>query len=299
MDPGGYAWWYVDALSDDGTCGLTVIAFVGSVFSPYYAWARRRGPADPDDHCALNVALYQRSAKLWTMTERGSRWITRDDEHFAIGPSALAWNGGVLTIRIDEVAVPVPRRVRGTIRVRPETVLDQPMALDADGRHVWHPVSPRAHVAVDMQNPSWSWNGLGYLDGNSGSAPLEDAFADWTWSRVSLPDRTAVLYDVAERSGARTSLALELDLAGRLTEAAPPPVAPLAGTRWGLSRSTRSDCEPRLVRSLEDAPFYARASLATHWQGRPATVMHERLSLDRFRMPVVQMMLPFRMPRRP
>ncbi len=35
---GGYAWWYVDALSDDGRHGLTLIAFIGSVFSPYYAW---------------------------------------------------------------------------------------------------------------------------------------------------------------------------------------------------------------------------------------------------------------------
>ena len=41
----GYAWWYIDALSDDGKQGLTIIAFIGSVFSPYYAWARRRGPA--------------------------------------------------------------------------------------------------------------------------------------------------------------------------------------------------------------------------------------------------------------
>ena len=48
--PGGYAWWYVDALSDDGLHGITLIGFIGSVFSPYYAWARRRGGGDP---CAL------------------------------------------------------------------------------------------------------------------------------------------------------------------------------------------------------------------------------------------------------
>src|SRR3954447_922122 len=50
----GYAWWYLDALSDDGRHGLTVIAFVGSVFSPYYALARRRGAGDPHDHCAAD-----------------------------------------------------------------------------------------------------------------------------------------------------------------------------------------------------------------------------------------------------
>ncbi|HCF18949.1 MAG TPA: carotenoid 1,2-hydratase, partial [Rhodospirillum rubrum] len=40
--PGGYAWWYVDAFSDDGAQAFTLNAFVGSVFSPYYHWAKRR-----------------------------------------------------------------------------------------------------------------------------------------------------------------------------------------------------------------------------------------------------------------
>ena len=53
--PGGYAWWYLDALSDDGQHGLAIIIFLGSVFSPYYAWSGRR---DPLNHCAVNVALY-------------------------------------------------------------------------------------------------------------------------------------------------------------------------------------------------------------------------------------------------
>jgi hypothetical protein len=56
VTPGGYAWWYVDALSDDGHHGLTIIAMIGSVFSPYYARQRRRGKADPLNHCGLNVA---------------------------------------------------------------------------------------------------------------------------------------------------------------------------------------------------------------------------------------------------
>ena len=57
---GGYLWWYVDALSDDGQHGLTIIAFVGSVFSPYYRSALKHCAADPENHCALNVALYGR-----------------------------------------------------------------------------------------------------------------------------------------------------------------------------------------------------------------------------------------------
>ena len=51
------------------------------------------------------------------------------------------------------------------------------------------------------------------------------------------------------------------------------------------------------VRTLEDAPFYARSQLAGRVFGDDVQVMHESLSLDRFQMPIVQAMLPFRMPR--
>lgn len=81
----GYAWWYIDAISDDGREGLTIIAFIGSVFSPYYAFARRRGPADPLDHCAINVALYHEAGKRWTMTERGRGRVARNANSFLIG----------------------------------------------------------------------------------------------------------------------------------------------------------------------------------------------------------------------
>ena len=54
---GGYAWWYVDAVSDDGEHALTLIAFIGSVFSPYYARALRRGPAAAENHVSMNVAF--------------------------------------------------------------------------------------------------------------------------------------------------------------------------------------------------------------------------------------------------
>jgi len=44
---------------------VTVIAFVGSVFSPWYHWAGRR---EPENHVAINVALYSRRGNRWSMT---------------------------------------------------------------------------------------------------------------------------------------------------------------------------------------------------------------------------------------
>ena len=50
--------------------------------------------------------------------------------------------------------------------------------------------------------------------------------------------------------------------------------------------------------TLEDTPFYNRSLVAAHWQGQPVLAMHESLDLGRFTQPIVQAMLPFRMPRR-
>jgi len=60
----------------------------------------------------------------------------------------------------------------------------------------------------------------------------------------------------------------------------------------------RADTADVSVRkTLEDTPFYARSALTAHLHGAPAAIMHESLSLDRFRAPIVRAMLPFRMPR--
>src|SRR6056297_1503944 len=93
VDRGGYIWWYVDAISDDGSNALTLIACIGSVFSPYYAWSKRD---DPYDHCAINIALYGKRGSRWAMTERRSSTLCRDNRNLQIGPSALRWENDVL-----------------------------------------------------------------------------------------------------------------------------------------------------------------------------------------------------------
>jgi carotenoid 1,2-hydratase len=297
----GYVWWYVDALSDDGRQGITLIAFVGSVFSPYYAWARRRDAGDPENFCALNVALYGERGKHWTLTERGRAAVQRTPARFAVGPSALGWKDGVLTVDIDETTVPLPSRVRGRVRVMPVVRVSQVFALDAQGRHRWRPIAPRARVEVEFSQPRLRWQGDAYLDSNAGDRPLEEDFVSWDWSRASLPDGgTAVLYDVVPRANSPMTLALRIGASGAVERFPPPPRAPLPGTLWRVTRGTRAEAPDgaRVERTLEDTPFYARSVVSSRLLGTPVTAMHESLSLDRFRAPWVQMLLPFRMPRR-
>jgi carotenoid 1,2-hydratase len=297
VTPNGYAWWYVDALSDDGQYGITVITFIGSVFSPYYAFARRKRPADPLNHCAVNVAIYRKGGNRWAMTERPRGAASQTTNSFTVGPSRLEWDGNALTIHIDEISVPFPRRIRGTVRVVPTAITQQAFTLNEDGQHRWWPIAPCARVQVALDQPHLRWQGDGYFDMNRGDAPLEHGFVDWQWSRGATRDGAVILYEALRRDGSRIDLAMIFDPQGRMQEFEPPALQILKQTGWRVARSVRSEDTAGILKTLEDAPFYARSVIATRLLGEPVTLMHESLSLDRFKMPIVQAMLPFRMPR--
>jgi carotenoid 1,2-hydratase len=299
---GGYAWWYVDAASDDGRFGLSLIAFIGSAFSPYYRWASRRVAADPENHVALNVAIYGAHGYRWAMTERGRDALRRSASSLGIGPSRLSWhNDGRLEIEFDEVAVPLPRRVRGRVLIEPRLSNTIAYALDPAHRHHWQPIAPLATIAVTLDQPKMMWSGSAYLDSNHGIEPLANAFQAWNWSRTIEADRTRIFYDTVRRDGAPGCL--HLDIAEGKVQSLDPDEAlhPLPRSAWRLHRTARSDrgSRPRLIEAWEDGPFYARALVEQRLGALPVRSVHETLSLDRLSRPIVQAMLPFRMLRRP
>lgn len=297
MAPGGYAWWYVDALSDDGRHGLAIIAFIGSVFSPYYAAARRRGTADPSDHVAFNVALYGPGAR-WSMTERSASALACRPDFIRIGLSSISCGPGRIDIAIDEWAVPIPRRLRGRVSIETGPVFHQQHRLDATGGHLWRPVAPFARVHAVFDAPQLQWRGHAYVDSNRGDEPLENAFRYWTWSRARAEDRTTVFYDVERRDGSRQGLALALTADGKTSAIEPPPVRDLPSGLWGVRRNVRSQEAPSAMSAFEDAPFYTRTSTGTVVDGQVCPTVCESVDLDRFASRWVQMLLPFRMPRR-
>jgi carotenoid 1,2-hydratase len=295
---GGYSWWYIDAISEDGQHGLTIIAFLGSVFSPYY---KRSGRAAPLDHTCLNVALYGPKAR-WVMTERGSRALTRSRSELAIGPSAVRWDGDVLEIAIEErdtrLFNPIRRPVRGTVRVIPEALNPASFALDPRENHIWHCMAPRARIEVAMEEPGVAWTGQGYFDHNRGSEPLEKGFNVWHWSRAHMKQGAVVCYEGERGDGSLFASAIRFGADGIPDEAELPPIAPLPRSKWRIDRRTRSEIGVASVRKTwEDTPFYARSELASNLFGEEVVAVQESLNMRRFASSVVQFMLPYRMPR--
>ena len=274
-----------------------MIAFIGSVFSPWYGWS---GRGDPDDHVCVNVLMSGRGGR-WTMTDRGRAALRQSPESIRIGPSGLRWEDGRLLIDIDERATPHGTPIRGRVVIRPRGVTDVEVPLKRDGSHVWRPLAPASDIAVDIDRPGWRWEGEGYLDSNFGTAPLERDFRYWHWGRFPVPGGRVIFYECELLDGTETRVALRFDEAGGVEAVAPPPLAPMPRSGWGLRRETRCDegHAPRVVRSMISAPFYQRAVVETVIDGRPTRGVWEALDGPRFAAPWMKPLLALRVPREP
>lgn len=284
-------------MSDDGESSLVLIAMLGNVFSPRWARARRRDPAASSlDFSTFNVAVRSGDQARWSLTERGRGAVSRSADHLAIGGSEMRWQGEQLVVRVEERSAPWGSPVRGTARLTPLAASDLVVDLDPCGMHSWSPRVPLARIEVDFEEPRVRFTGSGYLDLNRGAGPLEEAFGTWSWSRVSDAGRTAISYDVTMRDGTTRVCAFGMERGGALVATGADARIALPSTRFGLQRSGRWEAGPmRVVRTLEDGPFYARSVVATTLGGRRALGMHETVSLDRFRSPWVRFLVPFRM----
>jgi carotenoid 1,2-hydratase len=275
------------------------------VFSPYYHWSGRKRP---ENHVAFNVALYGPDGHAWAMTERSSRHLQRDRSRVQIGSSFLRFDGSGFVIGFDEVFLPwpgqrwVPERIRGEIRLEPGFLGHQSFNLDGAGRHFWQPVVPKGRVTVSCDAlPGGGWSGDGYHDMNCGTRPLEQDFQAWDWARGSTADgRTVLLYDSVLADGLNSRFGLIYSDEGEVTSMEPPARRVLRRGFWGVGGGIACDdaAEPVLRNVYEDTPFYRRSLVQTTIAGHPVVMMHETLDCRRLAMPLVRLMLPFRMPRR-
>jgi carotenoid 1,2-hydratase len=303
--PGAYQWWYFDATSDDEAHSLVVIVFVGSVFSPWYFSRLAKGEAaKPKEHCAVNVALTSKRTGA-------SRWVFSEYDRFDgdirrgvnIGRSSLSKRSdGVYELSLDDrqPAYAMPLAVKGRVRFTsagPTAVpSDGPFVLDRAGAHRWAPVAPRCRVDVDLTAPNLRFSGDGYHDINHGDEPLGAAFTRWHWARSHERERTRIRYDRALRDNTRRVLDVESTSEGlRFDHRDELRAMELALGGWTLMEpaALRVDDATVLkdVRRVESSPFYARYTARTP-KGEPA--VGEHLDLDRFALPTMQRMLPFR-----
>ena len=210
----------------------------------------------------------------------------------------MRWEDGALVIDIDEVTVPVPSRLKGQVRLTPSAICGHEVKLDPQGLHVWRPVAPFSRIEADFDKPGAFMvrRRLSRFELGRGAAGGEFrelgvvARRHEEWRRDHL------------RHGAegRGHIGLRARHRGgrRVAEMPVPPRQEMPTTFWRMARHMRAAAPFKAVSLLEDLPFYARTLLRVRTDEGEADAFHESLSLARFRNPVVQAMLPFRMPRR-
>ncbi|MEM1362098.1 MAG: carotenoid 1,2-hydratase [Pseudomonadota bacterium] len=284
-------------MRDGGGRAISIIGFIGSVFSPWYAWS---GRWDPKNHVCINVATYGPGGRF-TMTDRGRETLHKTKNSFTVGPSSMRWLGDRLVIDIDEIgAPPMVSRVRGQVTVRPTALTDVELPLSADGGHVWRPFAPTCSIEVDLNSKGWQWEGHGYFDANFGTRALEQDFSFWTWGRFPAAGGSTCFYDAQRRDGSHLEAHLQFDADGQAREIDPLPKARFRRSLWAVYRETRGDAgvRPKQVLPMLDAPFYSRSAVETCIHGEKCVGVHEALDLRRFRSPLLKPMLAVRVPRR-
>ena len=297
VPPNGYAWWYVDGISHDGSQGISVIGFIGSVFSPWYAWSGRRAP---DNHVCINVGTYGKGGRF-TMTDRGSSALRTSSTCLSVGPSSMKWTGSSLVIDLNEISsLPLVSRIRGQVRLHPSAITRVEMALTSDGAHAWRPFAPICDIEVELEGSRGNWRGHGYFDANFGTRALEADFDYWTWGRYPTKSGATVFYDADRCDGSELARAISFcpDGEARITDA--PPKTRFRRSLWQLRRETRADpgVQPRQSLNMLDAPFYSRSVVNTRLHGEAVCGVHEALDLRRFRLALLKPMLAVRAPRR-
>ena len=293
----GYAWWYVDGINATASRAISIIGFIGSVFSPWYSWSGRK---KPENHVCINVATYGPGGRF-TMTDRGQSALRQSKNLFQVGPSSMRWQEDRLIIDVNEISSPpLISRVKGQIIVTPSAVTDLELPLSNDGAHIWRPFAPTSNISVDLNGRGWQWEGHGYFDSNFGIRALEEDFSYWTWGRYPTNSGSTCFYDATRLDGSKLGVAIQFDEEGDAKEISLPPKVRMRHSLWAVARETRADAgyKPKKVKNMLDAPFYCRSAVKTQLNGIETVGVHEALDLVRFCNPLIKPMLALRVPRR-
>ena len=200
--PGGFAWWYVDAVDADGN-GMVCIWAWGLPFLP----GMRAHPTPARLRPSVNLALYEGGRCVYfLLQELRPDEATRDGaetdaQSWTFGPNRFrsTRSGGRLALE-GHLDLPVPgsrARLRGGFTlegVHPTWGFHG----DTHVPHRWTPLCLPASATVDLATDdgfAFALKGRGYHDRNQSTVPLTAIGArSWSWGRVAQPDAEVVHY---------------------------------------------------------------------------------------------------------
>jgi len=292
-EAGAYRWFYADVTA--GPFSAVCIFMLGSLFSPRYSVAARRG-GRPLEHSAVNFALYHEGVRrLWVLSEY-PRAELESPGRLRIGRSTLTYSdsgsdAGTVRMEVEDWTAPWGRPVRARLTLEPMTPVGEVVRLMPELPHYWQALAPRARARLEVPSLGVEADGLGYHDTNHGDELLGARLPGWHWARTHREGETLVDYDLPEGPPLRV-VACERGVRCERGEVRASP-RPTTITGWGLRVPSRLHAgnevvgEPRL---LESSPFYARLEAR---QGALDS-LGEVADFRRFHSPFIRWMAHFR-----
>jgi len=281
-EPGGYEWWYFDAISGDGRIGLVVIFYEGNPFSTRYNRAIMDSvkPSDPSDYPAVSISIYEEGEPIYysfTEFEPRDASFSKERPNVWIGAHRLEMNSEeelAYRLQLEEI-LPSGDQLEAELTFRSPTVERSPFHNGEEGTasHWWNLVQPRAKVegtiylsATGEDSRTIDFNGQGYHDHNLGQEPMRDEFSDWYWGRFHFNAGTLVYY-VMNRQNTQQHQAWLIDQANSriieifsdfsLRDKGLTVLGLHTARKIGL-RSDRAEVRIQQSKLLDNGPFYQR-----------------------------------------
>ncbi|WP_233582576.1 carotenoid 1,2-hydratase [Corallococcus sp. CA053C] len=286
---GAYRWFYADVTA--GPYSAVCIFMLGSLFSPRYSVAARRG-GHPLEHSAVNFALYHHGVRrLWVLSEYPHAEV-EGPGRLRIGRSTLTHAAdGSVRMEVDDWTAPWGRPVRASLTLKPLTPRGDEVQLMPGLPHYWQALAPRSEARLEVSSLEVAAEGMGYHDTNHGHELLGERLSGWHWARTHHADHTLVDYHLP---GGVAPLRVRAGPGGVVCERGPMTEArPTNITGWGLRVPARLHAGNEVVgtpRLLESSPFYARLESR---RGSLDT-MGEVADFRRFHSPFIRWMAHFR-----
>lgn len=222
IPPGGYEWWYFDAIDESTGYALVVIFYRGNPFSNRYIrqlkddnWGE---DAWPSKFPAISISLYRDNEPVfYSFTEYppGESEFLTDKPAVTVGDNRLEadLSGSEMKYKLTlNEELPSGDKLMAELTFNSSLRLEDDFGEQADSSnpgHTWNLVMPRAGVEGSFSvyrssqlTHSSRLNGLGYHDHNTGYEPMKDEFRDWYWGRYHFASAT-LLYYVMNRKNSR------------------------------------------------------------------------------------------------
>ncbi len=286
--PGGFTWFYVDLVDDQGR-GATLIWSWGLPFLPGYARSARVGhPELPIDRPSVNVVVYEDGRERFYLLSEFSRdeCVWGDDgRSWRLGGCTFSWidtpsvAGGAPTRALQatlDLALPTGGRATGQMWLSGplrRDIGEAAVPCHSASTHLWTPMVAASRGCLELHTPGGVLRveGRGYHDRNSSTVPLQSlGLRRWWWGRLALPGRELVFYRLVPSvpGAVPRDIILEItpDGACRVRDDAPLQLGRQRRSIWGLrwpSSATFEDPDGHPVQVdvsavLDNGPFYQR-----------------------------------------